>query len=294
MMFLNNKKLFAQSFIVLCLVITLCLTGLSVLAADTCITSVSSPVKEVTPGEQFTINIIVEPNNPIAGAQFNMIFNPSLVTVNNVSKGNLFSKNNASTYFIPGTINNSSGTITGVAEAIIGTGQTISESGILAVITMTAGSTLGSCPLNLSSVIIGDVNGQPLLTNMINGNITIANMALTNMTAASTTPAMATTPLITTSIISARTTSTIDAVTPTNSLVNYPDSNTTVFTPSDEIIPYLSTTMTNNLNLTELPTLGLSLMAMVIGCALLLITITVAIILARRRKLIHNGKSGVC
>jgi len=55
-------------------------------------------------------NITVQPNNPVAGAQFNLSFNPSLVTINSVTEGNLFNQGGASTYFMAGTINNAAGT----------------------------------------------------------------------------------------------------------------------------------------------------------------------------------------
>src|SRR3989304_1528325 len=68
-------------------------------AAGTAIVSVSAPTQSVSPGAQFTINITVQPNNSIAGAQFNLSFNPSLVTINTVNEGNLLNQNGANTYF---------------------------------------------------------------------------------------------------------------------------------------------------------------------------------------------------
>ena len=145
----------------------------SVLAAGTAVVSASAPTQLVSPGTQFTVNITIQPNNPIAGVQFSLSFNPSLVTVNGIEEGNLLNQNGASTYFIPGTINNTTGTITGVAGAIIGNGQAVSTPGTLAVITITASTIAGTCPFTLSKVIVGDTNGQSVPINMVNGQVVI-------------------------------------------------------------------------------------------------------------------------
>ena len=87
------------------------LPGVPSLAAGTAAFSVSGPLQAVSPGAQFTININIQPNNAIAGAQFCLSFNPSLVSVTNITEGNLLKQNGASTYFSPGQINNSAGTI---------------------------------------------------------------------------------------------------------------------------------------------------------------------------------------
>ena len=133
--------------------------------------SVSAPTQPVSSGAQFTVNITVQPNNSIAGAQFNLSFNPSLVTANSVSEGNLLKQNGASTYFSPGQIDNNAGTISGVAGAITTPGQTVSASGTFAVITFTAGSAMGTCSLTLSNVIIGDINGQAVPVSTSNGQV---------------------------------------------------------------------------------------------------------------------------
>ena len=122
-------------------------------AAGSTLMTVSAPTQSVNLGAQLTVNILVQPNSPIVGAQFNLSFNPSLVNVNNVTEGNLFKQNGANTYFIPGTINNNTGIVTGVACVAIGNGQSISNPGIFAVITMTTMTSTGTSTLNLSNVI---------------------------------------------------------------------------------------------------------------------------------------------
>jgi len=163
-------------------------------AAGSTLMTVSAPTQSVNLGTQLTVNILVQPNSPIVGAQFNLSFNPSLVNVNNVAEGNLFKQNGANTYFIPGTINNNTGIVTGVACVAIGNGQSISNPGIFAVITMTTMTSTGTSTLNLSNVIVGDINGQSLGVTLVNSQVIISNELTT--TTPTTTP---TTPTTTTS-----------------------------------------------------------------------------------------------
>jgi chaperone required for assembly of F1-ATPase len=152
----------------------------SVLAAGTAVVSVSAPTQPVSSGNQFTINIIVQPNTAIAGAQFNLSFNPSLVSVNSVTEGNLFTQGGGSTYFMPGTINNITGSVTGVAGTITTPGKTVSTTGTLAVITLTAGTSKATSTLTLSNVIVGDINGQSVSVSMVNSQVSIDHTPVLN------------------------------------------------------------------------------------------------------------------
>jgi hypothetical protein len=171
----NFVKAIIISFTVVLALITY---SFPIYATDgTTVVSISTPVQPVEPGEEFQISIIIQPDNAIAGAQFSLSFNPSLVTVSSVSEGNLLKQNGASTYFNPGQIDNTTGVITGVTGAIIDPGQTVSTGGTFAVITMTAGLPNTTCPLTLSNVILGDLQAQSVLIDVVPGNITIGNHA---------------------------------------------------------------------------------------------------------------------
>ena len=82
-------------------------------------------------------------------------------------------QNGANTYFSPGTIDNTAGTITGVAGAITTPGQTVSSPGVFATIQMTAKSVEGTSLLDLSSVIVGDINGDPVSVMVSDGSVTV-------------------------------------------------------------------------------------------------------------------------
>jgi hypothetical protein len=158
---------------ILIIFFTLGLLPLSMVSAQgVTVVSVSAP-SQVNSGEQFTIDIIVEPETAIAGVQFSLAFDSSLVTVDGVAEGDLLSPDGASTYFSTGTIDNVAGTITAVAGAITTPGQTVSTTGTFTIITLTARIESGTYPVTLSSVLVGDMNGQSVPITVINGQVMI-------------------------------------------------------------------------------------------------------------------------
>jgi hypothetical protein len=134
----------------------------------------------VNPGEQFTVDIIVEPETAIAGMQFNLAFDPSLVTADIVDEGNLLSQNGATTYFTPGVIDNVAGTISAVAGVITTPGQSVAAPGTFATVTLTAATEGGTSPLTLSNVVAGDINGQPVTVSVVSGQVNINQAPLLN------------------------------------------------------------------------------------------------------------------
>ena len=138
--------------------------------------SITPPTQTVATGSPFTVNVTVDPKVAIAGAQFDLSFNPSLVSANSVTEGNLLKQNGASTYFSSGTIDNTAGTIIGVAGAITTPGQTVSSPGVFATIQMTAKSVDGTSPLDLSNVIVGDINGNPVSITVNVGSVTVGDV----------------------------------------------------------------------------------------------------------------------
>ncbi|NQT74650.1 MAG: hypothetical protein HQ553_18075, partial [Chloroflexi bacterium] len=157
-------------------VLSLPSTGSSAEAATIDVSVSSNTVRS---GETFTVSILVTPNNSIAGAQFNLAFDSSLVTVDSVEEGNLLSQDGASTYFNSINTDNQAGSITGIAGVIITPGETVSTAGTLATITMAAKTSDGTSSLTLSNVIIGSAQGQSIQSTINNGEVTVnANQPL--------------------------------------------------------------------------------------------------------------------
>jgi hypothetical protein len=66
----------------------LCLPGIAS-AAEATMVNIASPSQSIDPGQQFTVSIAVVPGTAIAGMQFDLSFDPSLVTVDGVKEGDL-------------------------------------------------------------------------------------------------------------------------------------------------------------------------------------------------------------
>jgi hypothetical protein len=169
---MKSKFHFINTLIIV-LILSLGLVPLNTALADgPTLVSVSAP-SAVNPGEQFTVDIAVEPGTAIAGLQFNLAFDPAVVTADSVAEGNLLSQGGASTYFSAGTIDNVAGTISGVAGVITTPGQSVAIPEIFAVITMTAGSQTGTSSVTLSEVIVGDINGQAVEISVANDQVPV-------------------------------------------------------------------------------------------------------------------------
>jgi len=136
--------------------------------------SISAGDYTVPRNETFTVNITVNQTVPITGVQFDLSFNPSLVSVVNVSNGTLLTQSGANnTYFSPGTLDNTTGTLTGVVGAIITPGETVSTPGVFATIQMTSKAVEGTSLLDLSNVIIADVSATPEPTLINDGSVIV-------------------------------------------------------------------------------------------------------------------------
>lgn len=139
---------------------------------------VSPSSQTITPGATFNMNVSIDPQGTeIAGAQINIAFNSSLIRVNSITEGNLFNQNGAITFFNGGIINNSSGTVVNVFDAVIGR-KNVSTTGTFIVINATATGTSGASDINLSNVKISDPNGNPVAFNVTNGSVNINSLPL--------------------------------------------------------------------------------------------------------------------
>ena len=130
--------------------------------------------KSVSQGEQFTLDVLVTPGQAIACAQCNISFDSSLITADSVAEGDLLTQGGANTYFMSGTIDNTAGTISGSACAVITPGATVSGQGVFATITFTADAINGDTPITLSDVIVGDAGGDPVAVEVTNGSVTVS------------------------------------------------------------------------------------------------------------------------
>jgi hypothetical protein len=161
------------------MVFTILSLPMTVAAAGTATVGFSPSNQTLSPGQTFSLNIDVQPNNAITGVQVSFAFDPSVVTVKSVSEGNLFKQSGASSFFVPGSIDNVKGIVSDICGVIIGSGKNVSNAGTLAVVVLTAGTKDGNTPLTLSDVLIGDQNGKAILSGISNGQATVSRPVAT-------------------------------------------------------------------------------------------------------------------
>ncbi|RJR32759.1 MAG: hypothetical protein C4567_17965 [Deltaproteobacteria bacterium] len=134
--------------------------------------NISPADKTVTVGETFTLDVVVTPAVVIAGAQFDLSFDPSVMEVTYVAEGNLLKQGVTSTYFQAGVIDNPNGKLTGVAGAITTPGAEVSGAGTFATVTFKA-KAQGSTNLALSNVVVGNKAGQAVAVAVTGGSVAV-------------------------------------------------------------------------------------------------------------------------
>jgi hypothetical protein len=139
--------------------------------AATIILSPSS--KTVNQGQTFNLNVTIDPvGTAISGAQLNLAYNRSILTVNSITEGNLFKQNGASTFFNGGTINNSKGAVENIFGVMLGP-YNVSTPGTFISVNLTVIGQSGSTGIDLSNVMVSDLEGAAVAFNSTNGTINI-------------------------------------------------------------------------------------------------------------------------
>ncbi len=129
--------------------------------------------KIVNTGQTFSINISIDPmGNPIAGAELSLLYDGSLLNVNNVTEGTLFKQNGSSTIFNGGVIENPSGKVNNIYGSVPGP-YNVTNEGTFIVIDLTAIGSSGTPMVNISDIMIIDQAGNPVAFNLINGSVLI-------------------------------------------------------------------------------------------------------------------------
>jgi len=161
-------KMYSKKSILLILVLMQLVVQVSAVEVE-----VIPPTGMVIPGGYFDLNIRIDPFGiPIAGMQTDILYDSSLVKINSIKEGNLFTQNGAISYFNSGIVNNFTGTAMNIYSFIFGQ-NSISTPGTFIVINMTATGIAGTSKINLSNVKISDPNGNLVQLNVHNASVII-------------------------------------------------------------------------------------------------------------------------
>jgi len=128
--------------------------------------------KSVYAGESVTVNVIVTPDTPITGMQFDLEFDGSVFQVVNVAEGELFSQSGQSTLFSPGQAGD--GTLRNVYGCILGS-SSVSVPGTFATVTLASSpDMLGTSEVCLKNVTISSSASKPVDVRLVNASITVS------------------------------------------------------------------------------------------------------------------------
>ena len=168
---LKNNTLRLSLILLLFVSLTTVFTG-TVLAET--IIGISPQTQSIGENKDFILNIYVEPDAPISGAEFDLIFDNSLVNVKDIQEGDLFKQTGETTMFSSGTVDNSLGTVTGVHSFILGKNM-VTTPGTLATVYLSTTNSSGECKLQLSNVVVSNSSGYSIPTTVIDGTVRIGD-----------------------------------------------------------------------------------------------------------------------
>lgn len=127
----------------------------------------------VEKGKEFSIDISIDPaGKPVSAAQFNLIFNGSVLKVRNITEGSFFKQNGGKTAFKAGALDNNKGTVTNVWGLILTPGADVTAKGTFVTIIMYADN-IGNSKLDLTDVIIINPKDNSIPVRVRNGTVNV-------------------------------------------------------------------------------------------------------------------------
>lgn len=124
----------------------------------------------------FSLEVFIEPDtSSISGAEFTLMYDPSLLKVTHVSEGVFLKQSGEQTMFSSGTIDNINGTVSGVYGFMLGKERTL-EAGTFAIIEFTALGKEEIAFIELRDVTVTNSTGAKLPVSVTNGKALIGNV----------------------------------------------------------------------------------------------------------------------
>jgi len=135
--------------------------------------SVVGPTTNPNVGDIFNVSVGVTGVNNLYAFQFDLTFDPSLLSADSVTEGS-FLPSGGTTFFIPGAIDDVGGNVTATVDSLIGSIPGVTGNGTLAVFQFAALAS-GTSPLSFSNEILLDssLNDITANTTFQNGYVTV-------------------------------------------------------------------------------------------------------------------------
>jgi hypothetical protein len=137
--------------------------------ADATVISIQPPVSNPTVGSFFDVIVDITGVNDLYAFQFDIAFNPAVISAVSVAEGS-FLPGGGGSFFIPGTIDNTTGAITYTADSLISPSTGVSGDGTLADISFQA-LTGGTSLIELSNIFLLDPNFGYIPFELIGGTV---------------------------------------------------------------------------------------------------------------------------
>ncbi len=149
------------------------LAGTSVAFADPIVSAVPE-TQNIAVGNTFTVDIDVNNVADLYDYQFSLVFDPAYLQADSITEGALFA-NTGDSFFSPGTIDNSSGTVALTYDTLFSPGPGVAGPGTIATAQFTAlsngTSSIGISPS--SDLILQDSQGNTLDVTAQSANVTV-------------------------------------------------------------------------------------------------------------------------
>jgi hypothetical protein len=160
--------------VAVCLFTSLLLLPSHALAGSTSLTVIAPAT--VSQGSTFSADVKISDVTDLYDFQFDLSFNNAVLqATNNILEGTFLS-GGGSTFFIPGTIDNTTGNVTFNADTLLGAVPGVSGSGTLAVFGFMALAP-GTSNLTISNVLLQDSSGASLSGTTTGGSVTVQGPA---------------------------------------------------------------------------------------------------------------------
>ena len=124
--------------------------------------SLTSDTTEFQTDSTFVIRLNAANMEDLTGWQTDVLFDPAVLKANSITEGNFLKQGNGQTYFRSGTIDNTTGRITGISAARLISGG-VDGDGTLLAINFTLKNAMNT-RVRLRNFKAGDSNGQPIHT----------------------------------------------------------------------------------------------------------------------------------
>jgi|SRR5271166_5540059 len=133
--------------------------------------SVQPSALSVPVGQIFSLDIEVSGVSDLYAFQLDVDYTPSVLSAVGVTEGT-FLPTAGATFFVPGTIDNVGGSISFIADTLIGAIAGVSGDGVLAEIEFMAVGP-GSSPISISNEILLDSNLNVITDSIVGGSVTV-------------------------------------------------------------------------------------------------------------------------